>query len=146
MPLRLIAPQLGVLLDCSLLFLAAMYNGLLAIIDDDTWNKVTGPHALVLAALVAVIVLWRAGANRDRLENSRREKEEKSREARHRETLDMQRANSDKLIELTTRTVIVTERSTAAIDRMETAFIALTGKLDARPCAIVQMSKKEHVA
>jgi hypothetical protein len=119
------------LVEAALLGLAAGYKvaeaTCLALTEQD-WSKLLGPQGFTVGLIFAVIVLWGNGIVRERNETKRREKEEASREARHRETLGLQRENSEKLMQLSVEAI-------KAKGMMVAAFNNLVEELEGRPCS-----------
>jgi len=119
------------LVEAALLGLAAGYKvaeaTCLALTEQD-WSKLLGPQGFTVGLILAVIVLWGNGIARERNETKRREKEEASREARHRETLALQRENSEKLMNLSVEAI-------KAKGMMVAAFNTLVEELEGRPCS-----------
>jgi hypothetical protein len=119
------------LVEAALLGLAAGYKvaeaTCLALTEQD-WSKLLGPQGFTVGLILAVIVLWGNGIARERNETKRREKEEASREARHKETLSLQRENSEKLMNLSVEAI-------KAKGMMVAAFNNLVEELEGRPCS-----------
>jgi hypothetical protein len=119
------------LVEAALLGLAAGYKvaeaTCLALTEQD-WSKLLGPQGFTVGLILAVIVLWGNGIARERNETKRREKEEASREARHKETLRLQRENSEKLMNLSVEAI-------KAKGMMVAAFNNLVEELEGRPCS-----------
>jgi hypothetical protein len=119
------------LIEAALLGLAAGYKvaeaTCLALTEQD-WSKLLGPQGFTVGLILAVIVLWGNGIARERNETKRREKEEASREARHKETLRLQRENSEKLMNLSVEAI-------KAKGMMVAAFNNLVEELEGRPCS-----------
>jgi hypothetical protein len=119
------------LIEAALLGLAAGYKvaeaTCLALTEQD-WSKLLGPQGFTVGLILAVIVLWGNGIARERNETKRREKEEASREARHKETLRLQRENSEKLMNLSVEAI-------KAKGMMVAAFNTLVEELEGRPCS-----------
>jgi len=124
------------LIEAALLGLAAGYKvaeaTCLALTEQD-WSKLLGPQGFTVGLIFAVIVLWGNGIVRERNETKRREKEEASREARHRETLGLQRENSEKLMQLSVEAI-------KAKGMMVAAFNNLVEELEGRPCSAFKSS------
>lgn len=97
-------------------------------ITEQDWTRLLGPQGFTVGLILAVIVLWGNGLMREKNENKRREKEEAKREARHVETIGLQRENSDKLMALTVESIKAQGMSASAISR-------LVDELEARPCS-----------
>ena len=94
--------------EAALLSYLAIQNGLnlaASLISDEDWQRISGPHGVAFISVVAVIVLWVNGLRREKNEDSRRVREEVRREARHAETIVLQRENSAKLIDLTIQSI-----------------------------------------
>jgi hypothetical protein len=119
------------LVEAALLGLAAGYKvaeaTCLALTEQD-WSKLLGPQGFTVGLILAVIVLWGNGIARERNETKRREKEEASRDARHKETLRLQRENSEKLMNLSVEAI-------KAKGMMVAAFNNLVEELEGRPCS-----------
>jgi hypothetical protein len=127
---------LAYMLEATLLGLAAGYKvaetTMLALTDQD-WSKLLGPQGFTVGLIFAVIVLWGNGIVRERNETKRREKEEASRDARHKETLGLQRENSEKLMNLSVESI-------KAKGLMVSAFNNLVDELEGRPCSAFKNS------
>ena len=127
---------LAYMVEAALLGLAAGYKvteaACLALTEQD-WSKLLGPQGFTVGLIFAVIVLWGNGIVRERNETKRREKEEASREARHRETLALQRENSEKLMSLSVEGI-------KAKGMMVSAFNNLVDELEGRPCSAFKNS------
>ena len=127
---------LAYMVEAALLGLAAGYKvteaACLALTEQD-WSNLLGPQGFTVWLIFAVIVLWGNGIVRERNETKRREKEEASREARHRETLALQRENSEKLMSLSVEGI-------KAKGLMVSAFNNLVDELEGRPCSAFKNS------
>lgn len=93
-----------------------------------TKDDFTGPHALLLACLGVIWVLWQNARVREKNEEKRRTRAEEASERRHKETLDLQKENSAKLADLTMASMRVTNRVSQALND-------LVGEFAKRPCA-----------
>jgi len=105
-----------------------------AIISETDWSRITGPHGVAFVAIAAVIVLWASGMRKDKREDERRAKEESSREARHAESIRLQKENADKLIEITVENIRAAGKVTQAITSMDRTIQHLSNELSDRPC------------
>ena len=127
---------LAYMVEAALLGLAAGYKvteaAYLALTEQD-WSKLLGPQGFTVGLIFAVIVLWGNGIVRERNETKRREKEEASRDARHKETLGLQRENSEKLMNLSVESI-------KAKGMMVAAFNNLVDELEGRPCSAFKNS------
>lgn len=97
-------------------------------IETITKDDLTGPHALLLAALAVIVVLWRNAGVREKNEEKRRTRAEEANERRHKETLDLQKENSASLQKLTVESVRVTARVSQALE-------GLVEEFRKRPCS-----------
>lgn len=111
-----------------------------AIISDEDWSKITGPHGVAFIAVCAVVVLWfnkltgeksrskELAAQMER-EDERREAEERNKEKRHEENLAASREYAEGMKAL-------------AVESMKTTIVVnhtlkdLIKELKNRPCNI----------
>lgn len=92
--------------------------GLWAVIDGITLGDLTGPHGLLMGALLVVGVLWKNGAARERNEEKRRAIEEEKREMRHKEMLAMQEKNSADILKITVESIAAHAAVAVALEKM----------------------------
>jgi hypothetical protein len=105
------------------LSVAAVVTSINQLVDQESWDRLTGRHGALFFMAVALIIFW--NSNRVRVkrdierqqaleakEDARREAEEQARQAeneardiRHKEAMDLQKDNSAKLIELTVENI-----------------------------------------
>jgi hypothetical protein len=124
----------------------AMAGTSLAIISEQDWNRMTGPHGVAFIAVAAVIVLWANGLRKERLEQKRRDEEalrhearrqedEANREKRHKEAMSMQSANADRIMDITVESIKAQGHSAQAIASIDSTIKRLSDELSSRPCA-----------
>ena len=111
--------------------LALLGLSIMAILDSLSMSDLTGPHALLLASLVVVGVLWRNNSARDRKDELRAKEFNKATERRHSETIAMQKANSDEIKALTVSSIQANAATAESIR-------ALTTELANRPCGMAK--------
>jgi heme exporter protein D len=108
-----------------------------AFISEQDWSRMLGPHGVAVVAILAVVALWVSGIKeksamkkdieaREAREEARRTKEEESREKRHNESIQLQTANSDKLLEITAENIKAQAKVTAALAFMDRSIQDLT--------------------
>lgn len=130
---------------CHLIEGSILTGGMLAIISDQDWQRMTGPHGVAFIAVLAVIVLWANGLRKEKAEISRRQAEEIRAEARrvadeaalekrHTETMTMQRENADKLMQLTVESIKAQGHTSQAIISIDSTIKRLTEEVASRPC------------
>lgn len=138
MPYRThLATTAGTIIEGIFLGFLAIGNGLkylASMIQDDDWQKMTGPYAFLFGLIIAVVVLWNSGRIREKNENNRRANEAEAREKQHAETLTLQKENSQKLLDLTAESIKAHGMSVGAIKSMDRTIQNLTLELGNRPC------------
>jgi hypothetical protein len=109
----------------------------LGIVESD-WSKLTGPHGVAFAAVIAVIVLW--GALLGYISKSRKEelaaraKDDAAGERRHIEMRDTQAAHAERLIQLTAQSITANINGTHALETLSRNMQYLTAEIKDRPC------------
>ncbi len=123
-----------------------------ALISEQDWGRLLGPHGVAVAALMAVVALWLGNIrdkrilredleSRERREENRRAVEEASREKRHTESIRIQRENADKLIALTVENIKAAAHVTASIESVDRTIQTLADELKDRPCQAIGFKK-----
>jgi flagellar biosynthesis component FlhA len=143
MPLRYITQSqtFQYLTEGTSLFFLSVF----AFVTETDWQRITGPHGVAFVAIAAVIVLWGSGIRdkallrketeeREIREEKRREKEESAREARHAESIKLQRENAEKLIGITVENIKAAGHVTQAINSMDRTIQQFSHDLGQRPC------------
>ena len=102
-------------------------------ISEQDWQRLLGPQGFTVGLILAVLVLWGNGVVREKKERKRREDEEKSREARHKESIGLQRENSEKLMAITVESIMAKGMMASAMNR-------LVDELEGRPCNLNKQS------
>jgi hypothetical protein len=106
------------IIDGTILTSLAVWKGSVMIMSDDTWAKVTGPHGLVFALIIGLVVVWTKSVRDDA-----------SRERRHKETLKLQKEHFEKLIDINAKTAedltVLTVASTKAQMSATNAIISM---------------------
>jgi hypothetical protein len=151
MPHRLAHIQLALVqgfefLGLSIAAIMASVNGIL---DETSWDRLTGRHGALFFMAIALIIFWNSGRLREKREQKnmllaeareikRREHEEKmrieenkAREDRHKEAIALQAANAEKLAALAAESIKAQALVAAAIE-------GLKDELESRPCGIKQ--------
>lgn len=126
--------------------LAAVLASLNAIIDEESWDRMTGKHGALFVMAIALLIFWNSnrlrekrGAQRELImeereiqrraeEEAARERENEARDRRHKEAMDMQHRNSEQLAALTAEGIkaqLLTAQALKDVKR----------ELDSRPCA-----------
>jgi hypothetical protein len=136
------------------LAVAAIVAQINALLDETSWDRLTGRHGALFFMAIALLIFWNSNrvaekrrlehlAKLDAKEDNRRIQEEKARqaendarEARHREALAVQHHNAQKLIELTVEGI-------KAQGMVATALVDLKKVLDSRPCGVGRPSFSE---
>lgn len=108
--------------------LAILGFSVMATIESFTVSDLTGPHALLLAALGVVGILWRNNAERDKKDEARAIADNTARDKRHTEMMDMQKANAADLKQITVSSIRANVATAAAVK-------TLVKELERRPCA-----------
>jgi len=138
MPYRAhLATTAGTIIEGIFLGILAIGNGIkymASMFSDADWQKMTGPYAFLFGLIIAVIVLWNSGRIREKNENSRRAAEAEAREKQHAETLDLQKENSQKLMDLTAESIKAHGMAVGAIKSMDRTIQSLTLEISERPC------------
>jgi hypothetical protein len=107
---------------------------IVAIISEADWARILGPHGVAVCAILGLAIVWGSGLRKDKREDERRAKEESSREARHAESIRLQKENADKLIEITVENIKAAGKVTQAITSMDRTIQHLSNELSDRPC------------
>lgn len=139
-----------------MLGMLAAYNGTMAVISDSDWEKLTGPHALVFGVVIAVGILWftlikvvgayhKRMVAREKTEAERQARDDEARERRHKEAMEMQSSFHEKMLKVSTESILSIERSTAAIKGMKRALDYQTQELRKRSCLLGHIGKAEVV-
>lgn len=106
------------IVEGSLLSILAIWKGSVAFISTDQWDKLTGPHGLVFALVIGIIVIW-----------SKAVRDDAARERRHKETIKAQERHFQDLIDLNEKTAndlkILTVASTKAQMSATNAIISM---------------------
>lgn len=108
--------------------LALLGLSTMASIDSLTLTDLTGPHALLLASLAVVVILWRNNSARDKKDEARSQIDNDARERRHQEAMAMQSSNAADIKNITISAI---RASVATAEAMK----GLTRELRLRPCA-----------
>lgn len=95
--------------------LAILGLSVMATIESFSVADLTGPHALLLAALGVVVVLWRNNSERDKKDEARAAADNMARDRRHQEILDLQKSNAADLKNLTISSIRANTASATAI-------------------------------
>lgn len=134
MPQRLInlahSLQFVQLFDIIALSTLAVWQGAIALISNDDWNKITGPNGLVFVLIIGLIVIWTKSVRDDA-----------AKERRHKETISAQSKHYDSLLALNTKTAedlkkLTVESTTAqinatnAIDSLDSNIVRLTHEIE----------------
>jgi len=110
-------------------------------LTESDWSKLTGPHGVAFAAVIAVIVLWAAllaYISKSRKEElAARTVEDAARERRHIELMNTQTAHAEKLIELTSQSITANINGTHAIETLSRNMQCLTMEIKDRPCQTI---------
>jgi hypothetical protein len=134
------------LVEGTMLSILAIWKGTATIISDDAWEKLTGPHGLVFALIIGIIIIW-----------SKSVRDDAARERRHKETIKTQQEHFQKLIDLNEKTAndlkILTVASTKAqmsatnaIISMDHNIIRLTNELSDQARISVRRKAKKAAA
>ena len=115
---------------------SAVIASINSLIDQESWDRLTGKHGALFFMSVALIIFWNSNrvrtkrdiqrqATQEAKEDARREREEharqvenEAREQRHREAMELQKHNSEKLIELSVENVKAQAIVAKALDGM----------------------------
>lgn len=144
---------------------AALGTALGTALSDADWSKIKGAEGALFLAVIACIVLWTNSIfkerRRQKLDDARearlteqREEEDRRREERHQETLQMQKENAERIMEINTRLIEAKERATVkyaentqAIMIMDRHIVELSNKVSdfcaevqSRPCQLKKQS------
>jgi hypothetical protein len=98
----------------------AAYQLAVDLIDQTSWDRMTGEHGAVFLLAIGVVVLWNSGRVSRKDEDARRAKEEESRERRHNESIASGAKNADELKALTVENIksnIMVAQAIANMDR-----------------------------
>lgn len=108
--------------------LAILGFSVMAMIESFSVADLTGPHALLLAAIAVVVILWRNNSERDKKDEARAIADNIARDKRHTEMMDMQKANAADLKQITISSIRANVATAAAVK-------TLVKELERRPCA-----------
>jgi predicted nucleic acid-binding Zn-ribbon protein len=112
-----------------------------SVLSDEDWGKLTGPHGVAFAAVVAVIVLWtnklmsereakKEALRRELKEDNIRAEQEAARDVRHKEALATSEAHAETMREFLVKSLEVNIETKQAI-------ADLTTQLKQRPCQLM---------
>jgi type VI protein secretion system component VasK len=145
MPHRLIVAPLQNVLEFAVVSLGVVVATVDGLIDDKSWERITGKSGALFVLSVVLLVVWNAnrlsGKRAAVREEARRKAEAADRraeaaatEVRHKETMAMQERNAQKLMDLTVENIKAGARATHAIESMDSNIVRLTMELSDRPC------------
>ncbi len=150
MPHR-ISTSLAHVFEFFALACAAIIAQINALLDETSWDRLTGRHGALFFMAIALLIFWNSNrvaekrrlehlAKLDAKEDARREREEtlrqvenEAREQRHREAIAVQQANAERIMELTVEGI-------KAQGMVATALTELKHTLDGRPCGMVKQT------
>ena len=133
-------PQISHIVEGLCLGALAVWQGGAATITaltESDWSKLTGPHGVAFAAVIAVIVLWAAllaYISKSRKEElAARKVEDEARERRHTELVTTQKAHAEKLIELTSQSITANINGTHAVGTLSKSIEAMAEQVKKCP-------------
>lgn len=136
MPLRMfyhivgsVPPSFSSLIEGIILTSLAIWKGTLAFISEDHWDKLTGPHGLVFALVVGIIIMWSKSVRDDAARERRHKETLKSQEDHFKQLIDLNAKASSDLKILTVASTKAQMSATNAIISMDHNIIRLTSEL-----------------
>ncbi len=156
MPHRLHFPGLSGALEFMALALTAIVAQINALLDETSWDRLTGRHGALFFMAIALLVFWNSNrleskrrlehlAKLEAKEDARRKEEEtarqvenEAREQRHREAMALQQENARQLMQLTVEGI-------KAQGLVAESLKALKKTLDRRPCGLADIAKNPAI-
>ncbi len=138
------------------LAIAAIIANINALIDETSWDRLTGRHGALFFMAIALLVFWNSNrleskrrlehlAKLEAKEDARRKEEEtarqvenEAREQRHREAMALQQENAAQLMQLTVEGI-------KAQGLVAESLKALKKTLDRRPCGLADIAKNPAI-
>jgi hypothetical protein len=118
------------------LSIAAIIASLNTLLDEESWDRLTGRHGALFVMAIALLIFWnsnrlreRRDAQRQALAEEREDHRRQAEEKRHAEAMALQRENSKVLEGLTGEGI-------KAQFHVAKALADLTNELSSRPCAM----------
>jgi hypothetical protein len=157
MPHRLVHLNFATIGEALALITAAVIANINSLIDETSWDRLTGRHGALFFMAVALLIFWNSNRMREKREaarlvkqeakeDARREDEEElrqieneAREQRHREAMALQQANSQRLMELTVEGIKAQGLVAQSLHR-------LSDTLDGRPCGVAALRREQEQA
>lgn len=115
--------------DIVTLGFLASWQGTLALISSDDWNRITGPHGLVFVLIIGLIVLWTKSVRDDSARERRHKETIKSQQDNFKALLDLNGKTADDLRVLTVASTKAQMTSTNAIISMDHNIVRLTNEI-----------------
>lgn len=123
---------------------------LLAVLTQEDWKMLFGPHGLAVGAILALIVVWQSNVAKEKREEKARERRHQEALAagdlRNRELLDQIKSNAadnkvltEELKELTAEGIKAQMKNIAATNSMDNSIKSLTIELKERPCQKIKL-------
>lgn len=116
-------------IDVTLLGVLALWQGITALISEDDWSKITGPHGLVFVLIIGLIVVWTKSVRDDAARERRHRESIKTQEDHFNSLLTLNAKTADDLKILTVASTKAQMNSTNAIISMDRNIILLTNEL-----------------
>ncbi len=141
-------------IEFTAISLATVAAQLQALLDETSWERLTGRHGALFFMAIALLIFWNSTrvenkrraehlAKQEEKEDKRREEEEdrrqqenEAREARHREAIAIQQLNAQKFMELTVEGIKASGLVTNALN-------TLAVKLDGRRCGLLDAENEK---
>lgn len=111
----------NLMLEGFLCLLATASAGLALIFDfisDKDWEKITGEHGTMFLLLCIILVVWNNGRIREKNENKRQERSARLLDARHAETLSLQREYAESIKTIQETSVQASQQTVSAIQTL----------------------------
>jgi len=124
----------------------AVWKGTLAFISDDHWNKLTGPHGLVFALVIGIIIIWSKSVRDDAARERRHKETIKAQEKHFQDLLDLNSKTANDLKVLTVASTKAQMSATNAIISMDHNIIRLTNELSDQARISVKRKAKRTAA
>lgn len=117
-----------------------------ALVSQDYWDKLTGPHGLVFALIIGIIVIWSKSVRDDAARERRHKETIKTQEEHFQKLIDMNEKGANDLKILTVASTKAQMSSTNAIISMDHNIIRLTNELSDQARISVKRKAKRTAA
>lgn len=168
MPHRLVpfVTTVSTIVEGAILGIITLVNGILFVaevdatdsrsgINEEDWNRLTGPHAAVFILALGLLVVWgtltytnrerrRDDQARNTRDERRREQELAQRDQHHKEVMEMQRDNSLKIFKLQEKAAEREVKAYEAMAAVGQGMRDMAEELSKRPCQCLTFRYQEQ--